>query len=339
MKKEETSKKYLAKNRKTTDYRAHKIVYQHNKLVEARYNLTLQEKRVLLWCLTAIPSNTVDEIGTILIPVKEFCEIADISIDGAYSKMKKLAILLRSRTLTIENLDNQSFSVVGWVDRIEYHEKEGVLHVDLCRFLTKFLLELKSNFTAIPMSQTLGLSSIYAIRIFELIKQYEKIGEREISLSDLRSFCGISDNKLKDYNDVKSKVLNIAKREIELKTDIIFDFIEIKKSRKVTGIKFLIQTNSNFGKKEIEEKKKLKKALEESKTGIQKQLLELGFSKTTIYKFFNQNEEARISKALSVVLDQVQKGQALNPKALFRTALKEKWSTEVYTSKNKKDDF
>lgn len=73
--------------------------------------------------------------------------------------------------------------------------------------------------------------------------------------------------------------------------------------------------------------------------GIQKKLLELGFSKSTTYKFFDQNEESQISKSLSVVLDQIEKGQALNPKALFRSALKGKWSTDIYIKKEKNDSI
>ena len=50
----------------------------------------------------------------------------------------------------------------------------------------KFLIDLKSNFTSIPLSQTLGLSSVHAIRMFELLKQYQSIGKREIDLITLK---------------------------------------------------------------------------------------------------------------------------------------------------------
>lgn len=252
MKNEKESRKSISQNKNIVpNDKSHKIIFQHNKLIEAHYNLTLQEKRILVWSLSKITPKD-NELIPISISVQDFCSVIGISESSAYSEIKKITMRLRNRGMTITNLDKKTQTQVGWLDYVKYREKEGIVDIQFHRFLSSFLLELKSNFTAIPMSQTLGLSSIYAIRIFELLKQYEKIGEREISLSDLRSFCGVSDNKLKDYNDIKTKVLKIAQRELEAKTDIVFSFEEIKKSRKVVSINFIIQTNLNFKKKETQ---------------------------------------------------------------------------------------
>jgi plasmid replication initiation protein len=35
------------------------------------------------------------------------------------------------------------------------------------------------------------MKSVYAIRIYELLKQYEKLKERKVTVMDLREYCGI----------------------------------------------------------------------------------------------------------------------------------------------------
>ena len=59
--------------------------------------------------------------------------------------------------------------------------------------VTPLLSDLKSEFTKYLASDLKGLSSAYAIRIYELIKQYENIGKREIAISDLRFMLCLQD--------------------------------------------------------------------------------------------------------------------------------------------------
>lgn len=308
-------------------HRSNKLTYQHNKLIEAKYDLTLQEKRIIIWSLANM---TPEDIGlkSLSIPIQEFCKVVGITDNSAYSQIKKITMKLRNRGMTITDLDEKTHTQVGWLDHVTYYEKEGRVEIQFHRFLSQFLVELKANFTAIPLSQTLGLSSIYAIRIFELLKQYEKIGKRKISLSELRLFCGIHKDKLKNYNDIKRKVLDISQREISSKTDIIFSFETIKTSRKVTDIVFTIKKNKSLGKcKEVEQSIN-QKEISIYNNEMKERLSELGFTRTAINNFYKSYDDQRISKAYYVVKVSIDTGKANNPKALFRAALKGDWSTD-----------
>jgi plasmid replication initiation protein len=48
------------------------------------------------------------------------------------------------------------------------------------------LLSLQSHFTMYDPKYILGLSSTYSIRIYELLKQYEKIRKRVFDLQDFK---------------------------------------------------------------------------------------------------------------------------------------------------------
>lgn len=330
MKTEKTLKTQKKKILKHNNLAGHRLVYQHNNLVEARYDLTLQEKRILLYALSKINPEDI-AFKYVTFNIKELCELSGVTGENYYNELRRTTKRLRGRTMEVTDLDNQTLTQVGWVDHIVYNLKNGTISIRFHNFLKSFLLDLKSSFTAIPLSQTLGFSSAYAIRFFEILKQYEKIGTRELTLNEIRSHLGISKEKFSRYNDFKRFVIDISIREINKKTDILIDFSEIKTSRSVTSIAFYIKKNTNFAEKNDGNKQNLLGVKNESREGLKKSLADIGFSRPTITKFFSQHEDVKISKAFSVVRNQISKGQALNPKALFRKALENDWSVEKYT--------
>src|SRR5690606_31316286 len=78
-------------------------------------------------------------------------------------------------------------------------------------------------------------------RIYELLKQYEKIQERTFLLSDLRELLG-AENIYPAYGNFKQRVLLPAQKELKNKTDISFKLEEIKNGRRVVKVKFIIQS-------------------------------------------------------------------------------------------------
>ncbi len=98
------------------------------------------------------------------------------------------------------------------------------------------------------------LKSTYSIRIYELLKQYEHIRERTISLESLRYYLDAID-VYPNYANFKQRVLKHSQKELNQKTDISFEFEEIKSGRKVQRIKFIMCSqkgkvkNRNISKK------------------------------------------------------------------------------------------
>ena len=108
-------------------------------------------------------------------------------------------------------------------------------------FLRPYLLELKREFTSYKLENVVQLKSTYAIRIYELLKQYEKIQERTFLFKDLRKLLGAEDI-YPAYGNFKQRVLMPAQKELKAKTDISFKLEEIKSGRRVTKIKFIIES-------------------------------------------------------------------------------------------------
>ncbi len=319
-----SSLKRKKKLKKREPIPSNELVFQHNNLIESRYFLSLTEKKILLWIMSEVnPYN--EDLGTQSISIREFASMIGVSPNSKYSQMRKVTMSLRNRGLNIKNLDTETLTQIGWLHRVDYLEKEGVVEFQLHPFLKPFLQGLKSKFTALPMSEMMGLRSIYSIRFFELLKQYESIGHRTISIEELRDYCGIK-TKFKKYNDLKKYVLEVAKKELKNKTNISFEFEEIKRSRRIISIKFNIRARSPHD--DLREESSLKNIRKEinSRPEIVKVLCnELGFSPPTAYKYVNSYDEERVKDALKITENMIQKGQAKEPKAIFKTAIKEGW--------------
>ena len=78
--------------------------------------------------------------------------------------------------------------------------------------------------------------------MYELLKQYQKIGERTFSFEEILKLLGVENSSYAShYGSFKARILNPIKKELEKKTDIKFEFEETKVARKVVSLRFIIQ--------------------------------------------------------------------------------------------------
>jgi len=131
---------------------------------------------------------------------------------------------------------------------VRYKRKEGILILSLDKGLKPYMLELKEMYTSYKLSNVLSLKSKYSIRIYEILKSNLFKKCIKIELEELKKMVGAKASYLKVYADFKNKVLLQAQKELNANTDINFEFEEIKTGRKVTSLKFYINTNKTKNK-------------------------------------------------------------------------------------------
>ena len=87
---------------------------------------------------------------------------------------------------------------------------------------------------------------------------------------------GIDPKEYKTYNNLKRKVILVAHREINEKTDISFEFREIKLGRKVNEIEFNIQKKETENKSEElkRQREARKQEKEDKKKALQRQKID-----------------------------------------------------------------
>ena len=171
------------------------LVTKHNKLIQARYALSLQEKRLILWLVSAIRPGDTD-FHSYRVSVRTLAELLGLEKNkNIYAQVAAITRRLMRRVIEIETLDEQRFLQIHWISSAEYHRGQG--YVDLCfdPKLKPYLLHLKDQFTSIALQYAIQLHSVYAIRIYELLKQYQRLKQRTLAVAELRRMLAIDEHK------------------------------------------------------------------------------------------------------------------------------------------------
>ena len=156
------------------------------------------------------------------------------------------------------------FSLLAGVEFIKDNRSdvttvEFQLPVQIVRALSKNQIYAKLNLKIIK-----GLKSKYSIALYELVKDYEKVGMPEIDITTFRKLLGI-ERKYKNFQELKKYVLDKATQEINKNKNISFtiSYRLKKKGTRYTHIKFIIkkkpkltkiEKSNKTGKPELEPK-------------------------------------------------------------------------------------
>jgi len=302
------------------------IAIQHNNLVEAKYSMTLQQKRIMIWLVSQIKPDDIDFKEHVL-NIRELIKICQLSGESSYKEIKDITFSLIEkgiRIIDITDPENKREIQVSWLSSADYYK--GQVKLSFSPKLKPYLLQLKEKFTTINVIDLMQFKSIHAIRIYELLKQYQDIGERTLGIEEIKECCGVKD-KFKQYIEFEKYLLLIAQREINEKSDIYFEFERIKPSRKIEGIKFIISKNKAYELRNnpVKETQEIKR-----KPPIIDTLKEFGLSLRVINQILKENTEQTIQNAINAVDLQLSRGQVRNTKAMLMTAIKEQWHPEKY---------
>ena len=308
-----------------------KFVVKSNQLIEARYRLSLQESRVILWLLMKICPDDED-FKQHKMDIKEFAKMIGTEVDNQYSKIRSITKRLVQRAIEIYEPEKKEWLQVSWLSSIKYQSTKGCVILRFDPELKPYLLQLKGHFTKLEVTDLLQLKSIYSIKIFELLKQYEAIGKRTISVDDLRTYCGIKPGEYRNYNAVKLYVIERAAAEINAKTEYEVDYREIKESRKIVDLEWTIKKKTHFEKSQIEKAEIIQKELRSEKAIIN-QLIEYGFTNSHSKKIVKLNSQDTISNAIKAVDIQISRGNVKNAQAMLTKAIQEQWHPEKYQNK------
>ena len=133
-------------------------------------------------------------------------------------------------------------------------ENEIIFYVN--EKIKPFTIGLTKNFSSYQLRNVAHLKSKASLRLYEILNQWKKVVKKSFKLDDLKLMIGVDKNQYKVYSNFKNRFLLNAQKELAKKTDIVFDFEEVKLGRKVNELIFYIKDNeilkspSIFNKKE-----------------------------------------------------------------------------------------
>lgn len=299
------------------------LIVKSNYLVNAEYRLTPIEMKIIY--LMAMQVRKGDEdFKTYQLRIKDFQEDLGLKDNHAlYERMIEIVKRLMTRVVQIryENGNVEQFPFVTWS---MHKHKEGTIGIIFVPKLKPHMIDLKERFTSFYDYNVLSLRSQYSMRIYELIKQYEKIGKRTISVSDLRRMLRLQD-KYRSYNMFKKKVIEQAKKDLDNHCDVSFDFTERKHGRKIAEIDFLIK------KKRLPKQIRTSSSRKEGVDEIEQAFQEMGLSKKQTDRYLK--EEGRDPEYLLELIEETKKGykagRVKNPSAYLISLIERNANTKT----------
>jgi len=223
-------------------------VTKHNALNEMRANnMTMQELRLFSVYLSRInPSDPkTRHVRFSLAEYRAIMELGRMNIDY----YKKVAENLLGKVIIL-NTKYGGFDAFTLFSRFRLElDTDGEWFVDIIANdeAMPLLFEFKNNYFKYELWNALHLKGPNQLRLYEILKQYEKTGYRVVSISDLRHWLGIEDSEYPLYANFRRAVLEPCKKAISQNTDITFTYEPHKKGvkGKILELKFNIQKNTN----------------------------------------------------------------------------------------------
>ena len=219
-----------------------KLVVKDNALIDASFNLSLIEQRLLL--LAIVQAREIEELTSstaLEIKASQYATQFNIHEKEAYNALKAACDLLFERRFSYIDRykGNQLIKKVRWVSEIGYLEKKGIVLLNLSDTVISLISRLEQQFTKYHLDQVSAFKSKYSIRLYELIIKWLNNGvTQKYDIADLRSKLGLENTEYKTMSLFKVNVLDKAVGEINNKADLKVTYEQFKEGRSITHVQF-----------------------------------------------------------------------------------------------------
>jgi len=231
------------------------LVVKTNQLNSAVQNLSLPELRIIQLAIVDAreTGKGLDTKTPLRIDAMRYANAFDTTRQNAYILMKQSEETLFNRRFTYFDREKKPIKS-RWLQDVRYLDDEGAIEVCFTRLVVECITRLdgaEQFFTQYMLSQTSNLNSVYSVRLYELLIQWKTAGKTPVfELSLFRGQMGLNDDEYKIMGNFKLRVLDLAVKEINEKTDLTVSYTQEKKGRLIHGFKFTVKQKEKT-KKEV----------------------------------------------------------------------------------------
>ena len=213
------------------------MVVKSNKLIEAAYDITVAEQKILLSAITRVRRDepVTDEV-MYTITANSLADMSGFAAKHEYRNLAAAASRLFNRVIIIK--DGTETEETRWVQTCRYKPDQGCVELRFSKDILPYLNQLTERFTQYKLQNVIGMKSSYGIRLYELLMQWQSIGEREISLEAFKEMLGIKPEQYKTIQNLKARVINAAVKDVNTHSDLKVEWGQRKTGRRVTHLQF-----------------------------------------------------------------------------------------------------
>jgi plasmid replication initiation protein len=326
------------------------IIKKDNRLIEARYRLSIHEQR-LMWSVLGSIQVDDEDFKKYTINIQEIAEFHGLQANkDLYTQIQQAARTLKNSEVDISRDGLKRY--VNWLNYVEYASGSGKVTICFNAELKPYLLHLKKNFTQYELAAVVNFKNSYSIRFYEFLKMRQNQGGGghffvRYSIEDLKDMLGILPDEYEKTNDFKRFVIEPSLKEIDTLTDLkIIEVQYLKTGRAISDIKI-------YAEPKKQKALAIPKQPDESPTQPKEKpipravqaLNEMGFSTAEATKLVKEHKSERIIRDIGYTLAVVEErkgtsNEIKSKSAYLRTVLKgdggEAWAKEQAEKVEKK---
>lgn len=253
------------------------LIVKDNALINASYNLDLVEQRLILLAIIEARQEKKDITKNTVITINSDSYIKHFNVhkNTAYEALKTACGNLFDRRFSytkITEKGNVEIVKSRWVQKVSYVENEAIVRIHFSDDIIPFITKLESHFTSYELEQVSDLKSAYAVRLYELLIAWKSTKKLSIKIENLRYKLGVLDNEYSLISNFKNRVLDLAIKQINEKTNLTVKYEQHKAGRTIIGFTFSFKEKpETITKKKFENQQKhKKKTTRKSKTTEEK---------------------------------------------------------------------
>ena len=222
-------------------------VVKSNKMIQGKYKMSALEQKLVLTLCSKIKSDD-DMFMEFTMTVNEFANFLGVdNKDYEFNRtLKRKCKILNNKDIEMNlgTKENPDWLFFHWFEYIRYIPGTATIKMKFSPVLEPYLLNLKETYTKYRLGYVINFKSEYSFRFYEIMKQYESIGERTITIEEIKDLLMIDKDKYTKYSHLKAKVIQKSIEEINKYSDIKINLEkEEKEGKKVVGLVFSINKN------------------------------------------------------------------------------------------------
>ena len=319
-------------------------IYQSNVLLQAQKKFDLLGMRLFLIALSGINPHFSsrdkyydEKFKMVFVPTAKLTELLGSS--KYLAMLQKACVKLELVDILLKDDGDRDSKLTNIFQHVDYRAREGlyVLFKDEMRPYLLDLLYAKKGYTKVNVNYLLKLTSLYAIRLLEIILQYQNIPhyknmmeiERRVSVKQLRFMLNVPEKAYKGRIDnFRKHVLDIPIKEINQHTPYFLRYKVIKKGTKTIAFKFIMATHNVPYKIAGKKPQFSNDAIDE--------LRALGFddgSARAIYNCCNGVDDCLLRLRRATTLLRVQEKNVKNRLGFLRRSIEQDWHSSTMLEK------
>ncbi|MGL4742511.1 MAG: replication initiation protein [Sarcina sp.] len=199
-------------------------------------SFTEKEIQVLGLMLSSVDKDDIKKEVSLLIDFFE--KQLGLVIEDLLKIIKSIA----DKNIEVEKRSYNEVFLVSLFTYISCDSEKQVINFKFNEFIDGFYLKVKSIYDKYRENDIELMKGKYSWQTYEMLKTLEPNKMYYASIEYLKNLFNIKD-QYKLYADFKRKVILLTQSEINDKTNLRFEFEEVKEQKKIVGINFYIYEN------------------------------------------------------------------------------------------------